>query len=332
MTSLRTLTADRGDQGHRLDLVLRRHLSDVGAASRTRLQDWIDHGRVTVNARRATRAAMRLAIGDRVQVDLPAAAIPRPIAPEALPIRVLYEDDHLLAVDKPAGLVVHPTHRHASGTLLNGLLWRARTWASGERPSLVGRLDKQTSGLVLVAKTAAVHAALQRLLARPHAEKIYLAVVYGRVGPTRGQIDLALGRDPHDRRRVVASTGGAASLTRFERVARVSAPPIGLALLRCTLVTGRTHQIRAHLHARGWPLVGDPVYSKPLWQQIDDPAVASAARAFPRQALHAWRLSVEHPATGRPLVITSPMPDDMRALVRGSGLSRGTTGEEGTAG
>lgn len=321
MTAPRTLTADRGDAGERLDLVLRRHLSDVGAASRTRVQDWIARGRVIVNARQATRPAMRLATGDLVHVQLPDAALRRPVTAEAMPISVLYEDDHLLAVDKPAGLVVHPTHRHAGGTLLNALLWRARGWPPGCRPSLVGRLDQHTSGLVVVAKTAAVHATLQRALAQPRAEKAYLAVVYGRVGPRRGSIDLGLGRDPGDRRKVVATQdGGAASLTRFERIARAPAAPIGIALLRCALVTGRTHQIRAHLLARGWPLIGDPVYSAPLWQQMNDAAVASAVRAFPRQALHAWRLSVEHPATGRPLVITAPLPDDMRALVRATGL------------
>ena len=154
-------------------------------------------------------------------------------------------------------------------------------------------------------------------------EKDYLAVVYGRVNVARGEIDLRLGRDRGDRRRVVGSaTVGMASLTRFERLARVAAPGAGLSLLRCRLATGRTHQIRVHLAARGWPLVGDPVYGEPRWSQIADPRLAATLRAFPRQALHAWRVGMIHPATGAALEIEAPVPDDLRELLQVSGLSR----------
>ena len=192
---------------------------------------------------------------------------------------VVHEDDHLLAVNKPAGVVVHPTYKHAGGTLMNALRWHARGWPAGQRPSLVGRLDKLTSGLLIVAKTPAVHAALQRELASSRSEKDYLAVVYGRVNAARGVIDLGLGVDGNDRRRMVASAGaGLPSVTTFVRVARAG----GLSLLRCRLVTGRRHQIRVHLAARGWPIVGDPVYltaaanGTPRWSRIADAALADA--------------------------------------------------------
>jgi 23S rRNA pseudouridine1911/1915/1917 synthase len=319
---LHTLTADRGDAGRRLDLVLRRHLTGVEAATRTRVQAWIETGRVSVNGTPVRRVAARTALGDVVTVVLPssAAASRGPMAAEDVRLDVLYEDDHLLAIDKAAGIVVHPTHAHGAGTVMNALLWHAREWPAGQRPSLVGRLDKLTSGILLIAKTAAVHASLQRT---PF-EKDYLAVVYGRVNVASGQIDLRLGRDRGDRRRVVASPDvGAPSLTRFERLARVAAPRAGLSLLRSRLVTGRTHQIRVHLAARGWPIVGDPVYGEPRWAHVSDPALAAALRAFPRQALHAWRVALTHPVTRAPLSLEASVPRDFEGLLIASGLAHG---------
>ena len=318
----RIVKADRGDAGQRLDLVLRRHLTDVRAATRTRVQAWIESGLVTVNGTAVRRVAVRTALGDVVAVALPLAPA-APMAAEDVALAVLYEDDHLLAIDKPAGLVVHPANRNPSGTLMNALLWHARGWPSPQRPSLVGRLDKLTSGIVLVAKSAAVHTSLQRVLASSATTKDYLAVVYGKVNVARGDIDLRLRRDPCDRRRVVASTDlGAPSLTRFERLARVAAPASGLSLLRCRLVTGRTHQIRVHLAARGWPLVGDRAYGEPRWQQVADQVLASALREFPRQALHAWQVTTRHPVTGDHLTIEAPVPDDIEQLVDAAGLHR----------
>ena len=182
------------------------------------------------------------------------------------------------------------------------------------------RLDKLTSGIVLVAKTAAIHAALQRTFR----DKDYLAVVYGRVKTASGSIDLRLARDHGDRRRVVASeTVGAPSLTRFERLAVVPAPRAGLALLRCQLETGRTHQIRVHLAARGWPIVGDPTYGEPRWSEVTDAALKAALQAFQRQALHAWRAAFTHPVTGERVSIEAPVPDDLHALLTASGLLSG---------
>jgi 23S rRNA pseudouridine1911/1915/1917 synthase len=320
---VRTITADRGDVGLRLDRVLRRHLTDLRGATRTRVQAWIEGGLVTVNGCEVRRVAARAALGDTVAVALPIVPPPPP-QPERVPLDILFEDDHLLAVGKPPGLVVHPTHRHAGGTLLNALLWHARGWPAGERPSLIGRLDKQTSGVVLVAKTPAMHTALQRALMDASAAKEYLAVVYGRVPRAPGTIDLCLRRDPFDRRRVVASpTLGAASLTRYVRLSSVKAAAAGLACLRCTLVTGRTHQIRVHLSASGWPIVGDPVYGEPRWRAVEDPALRQELGTFPRQALHAARLAFIHPATRTPMDIEASVPSDLAGLLASAGLQAG---------
>jgi 23S rRNA pseudouridine1911/1915/1917 synthase len=318
----RTLTADRGDDGQRLDLVIRRHLTDLASASRTRVQAWIEAGQVTVNGTPIRRVAARAALGDVVTVVLPDAAPRLVMAAEDIALEILYEDDHLIAVDKPAGLVVHPTYKHSNGTLMNALLWHARAWPEGHRPSIVGRLDKYTSGVVVAAKTAAVHASLQRALASREGEKDYLAVVYGYVSVARGAIDLPLAHTERDRRTMVASKHrGARSLTRFERLAWVAAPRAGLSLLRCRLVTGRRHQIRVHLAARGWPLVGDPSYGEPRWSGIDDLRLAAVLRAFPRQALHAWRVACPHPITRARLQLEAPIPADLQALLAASGLS-----------
>jgi 23S rRNA pseudouridine1911/1915/1917 synthase len=190
--------------------------------------------------------------------------------------------------------------------LLNGLLWHAREWPRPKRPSIVGRLDRLTSGVVLVAKSRSIHASLQRILTLPDSLKLYLAVVHGRVSPARGTIDLALARQAGDRRRVAVSQTGSPSRTRYVRLAHGN----GLSLVRCQLVTGRLHQIRVHLRARGWPIVGDPVYGR------SDPAIA-----FPRQALHAWRLAFDHPATGCRVEVEAALPSDIRDLLARAGLA-----------
>ena len=192
-------------------------------------------------------------------------------------LEILFEDEWLLAVDKPAGVVVHPTYKNVAGTLLDEL--RARQ--PGVAFSVVGRLDKLTSGIVVLAKSADAHRALQRIW--PEADKEYLAVVRGHVEAKRGRIDLPLGTDPADRRRRIVRPDGAPSVTLFERLAYD--PSTDRSVVRCRPVTGRRHQIRVHLAARGWPVVGDAVYG-------------DALEGFPRHALHAWRLGFRHPITG----------------------------------
>ncbi len=225
--------------------------------------------------------------------------------PQPLPLRVLFEDEHLLAVDKAAGVVAHPGYKHAAGSVFNALLWHLR--GTGVHPHLLQRLDKDTSGVMLVSKTMRAHAVVVRAMqrGRPGAvRKEYLAVVSGSPAPASGEIALRLRRDPDDTRRVVASAvDGKESLTRYSTLGRSATANVSVLL--CQPVTGRMHQIRVHLAACGWPLVGDRVYGP-----ADQSAVPIA-----RQALHAWRLSLTHPVSRAPLAITAPVPPDMTALL-----------------
>lgn len=226
----------------------------------------------------------------------PADARRRP-EPEEIDVNVVYEDEWLIAIDKPPGMVVHPTYRNWSGTLLNGLLWRVRDRA-GIQPSIITRLDKDTSGLVLVALSPEVHARMQRDGGAGRMKKEYLAIVRGTPDPPHGTIVEPLARSTEDRRLVVVTPAGQHCETRYE----VMSSTDGYSLVRCELVTGRTHQIRVHLAARGWPILGDATYGEPH-------------DALTRQALHAWRLSVPHPGTQELLHLEAPLPADLAAFL-----------------
>lgn len=217
--------------------------------------------------------------------------------PEDGPLRIVHEDPWVLVLDKPAGTVVHPTYKNTSGTLLNAVLWRVRDHP-GAQPGILTRLDKNTSGLVVVGLTAAVHAAMQKDGAAGRIRKEYLAVVAGVPDPPAGSITLALGRDVEDRRRVVVTPTGARCETRYVVVSDHG----GRSLVRCELVTGRTHQIRVHMATSGWPIVGDSTYGDA------DPGIG-------RQALHAWRIALPHPVTRESLDLHAPVPDDIRRLL-----------------
>ena len=217
--------------------------------------------------------------------------------PEAMPVAIVYEDDLLIAIDKPPGMVVHPTYRNWSGTLLNALLWHVRGRA-GVEPSVVTRLDKGTSGLVLVALKPELHAQIQRDMAAGRVKKEYLAIVRGTPTPTRGSIRLPLARSTEDRRRVIVTAAGQHSQTEYEVLSTVN----GYSLVRCELVTGRTHQIRVHLAARGWPVAGDASYGE-------------VHPALTRQALHAWRLTLPHPVTRDTLQLEAPVPRELDDLM-----------------
>jgi len=306
MTNTIQFVADRGDARLRLDQVLVRRVTGVTRMSRSLAQQWIDAGVVVVDGRTARRPSARVREGVSIEVTLPPVTVLRSRPePEAGPLDVLFEDKWILAINKPPGVVVHPSYKQRSGTLLNAVLWRMRSSseaANGEgreevRPGILTRLDKDTSGLVIVALTPAVHAAAQRDAAAGSVRKEYLAVVQGTPRPRSGRIREPLACDPGDRRRVLVMAGGAESETRYEVIAQER----GLSLVRCELVTGRTHQIRVHLAFRGWPILGDRVYG-------------SADEAIARQALHAWRVAFPHPVTRQPIEIEAPMPEDMRRL------------------
>ncbi|HZT77461.1 MAG TPA: RluA family pseudouridine synthase [Vicinamibacterales bacterium] len=231
-------------------------------------------------------------------------------------MRVLYEDDDLLVVDKPAGVVVHPSYKNPDGTLLDALMAQAAAWPPGHRPSIVGRLDKQTSGLVVVAKHAAAHAGLQRALASPHADKIYLAIVRG-TPPASAIVDAPLMHDPVDRRRRIVSPDGAPSVTEFSVLESGRGPHGEVSLLRCRLRSGRRHQIRVHAASHGWPIVGDALYGE---------AIAGVTR----HALHAWRVGFMHPSTRVPLTVEAPPPQDFCSLLY-SCFAETTSGISGSA-
>ena len=312
----RTIDLDRGDDGLRVDLVLLRHLRREKGVSRNRIQKWIEAGDVLINGAAAPRPAWRVQAGDELRVRV--GELPKRNRPQAqnIALDILYEDDDLIAVNKPAGLVVHPSFKNTSGTLMNGMLAMAQSWPSGSKPALVGRLDKLTSGVVLVTKRTEIHAAMQRAMEARRVDKDYLAIVRGKP-PARGTIDLALDRDPWDRRRItVTDRGGQPSVTKYERLASAD----GYSLVRCRLITGRTHQIRVHLAAKGWPIVGDATYATLRLGNVREQTLPRSGPAFARQALHAWKLAFRQPRTGRELSIEAPLPDDMKALAAAIGL------------
>jgi 23S rRNA pseudouridine1911/1915/1917 synthase len=228
-----------------------------------------------------------------------------PPEPEPIDIAVLYEDEWLIAIDKPPGMVVHPTYKNWSGTLLNGLLGRLQAPPGGTPglqgdidPRIVTRLDKDTSGIVVVALGADIHARVQKDLTTRKVKKQYLAVVRGVPQPERGTIALPLARSAADRRLVVIDPAGQECRTEYEVVAAAN----GFAAVRCELVTGRTHQIRVHLASSGWPILGDSVYGEPY-------------EGLTRQALHAWRVTLPHPVSREPLEIRSNIPPDLQRLL-----------------
>jgi 23S rRNA pseudouridine1911/1915/1917 synthase len=311
----RTFRADRGDAGERLDLVLVRHLADRPEISRNRIQRWISAGSVGINGTAAGKPSDRVPAGAEVSVLLPVLVPKRVPEGEEMALDVLYEDEHFLALNKPPGVVVHPARSHEKGTLLNALIWRFQAAGEPGNPHLVQRLDRGTSGLLLVAKRPAMHAALAKALRAEGAEKEYLAISYGQPPRTTGRINLRIDRHPTVRGLRVAhpadSNAGQESLTLFDTVARGA----GLSVVRCILRTGRTHQIRVHLAAFGVPIVGDPLYGEPRWGSLGDPELSALCRDLPRQALHAFRLRFVHPATRVPLALEAPLPDDLQALV-----------------
>ncbi|MFD2236103.1 RluA family pseudouridine synthase [Aureimonas populi] len=299
-----------------------------GEVSRARLQALIGEGCVGIDEARAVQPSRKMARGEVVSLLLPEPEAPDP-QPEAIPLSVLYEDEDLIVVDKPAGLVVHPGPGNWSGTLVNALLHHCGDSLSGiggvKRPGIVHRLDKETSGVMVVAKNDAAHRGLAAQFASHgrdgRMERAYLALVWGAPARPSGRVDAALGRSNSDRtkRSVVpaARSDAREAVTHWEVVSRYGPPPAFAALLRCRLETGRTHQIRVHLAHIGHPLVGDGVYGagfRSKASSLPDEA-GRLAGAFTRQALHAQRLGFVHPRTGERLAFEAPPPADMAELM-----------------
>jgi 23S rRNA pseudouridine1911/1915/1917 synthase len=281
--------------GLRLDQALARLLPEE---SRSRLARLIGEGHVRVDGRAAT-PRLKLKSGEAVEVAL----APRPVEgaheAEAIALAVLHEDDDVLVIDKPAGLVVHPGSGNWSGTMLNALLHHAPGARDLPRGGIVHRLDKDTSGVLVVAKTEAAQASLVRQLQARTMKRTYLALARGAV-KRDGTVDKPIGRHPTQRTRMAVVPGGKPAVTHY----RVREKLPAHTLLECELETGRTHQIRVHLAAIGHPIEGDPVYA------------GRGPRRFPRQALHAWKLAFDHPRTGKPARFESKLPSDFRKLLK----------------
>ncbi|MFN7056238.1 RluA family pseudouridine synthase [Hyphomonas sp.] len=324
------ITAETGDAGQRLDAFLG---ARAGGISRSRAKGLIEEGAVTAGGRPETnpRAPVKAGLVYAVTLPPPVAATPEA---EDIPLEILFEDEHLLILNKPAGLAVHPAPGNETGTLVNALLHHCRGQLSGiggvERPGIVHRLDKLTSGVMVAAKTEAAHTGLAALFERHDIDRLYRAVTRSAPRPLSGMVDAPIARSESDRKKMSVHKNPESPVARHavthyravetfgykDRATRLPAA----ALIECRLETGRTHQIRVHMAHIGAPLIGDPVYGRQsgiiAWGSGETHAAAlTAARAFPRQALHAAVLGFVHPATGETLRFEAPLPDDMSTLI-----------------
>lgn len=289
-------------------------LAEATGLSRARVQGLIDEGRVDVAGKTATSASMKVAADTSFRIII-AAAMPAAAAPEDIPLTIAYEDAHLIVVDKPAGMVVHPAVGNITGTLVNALLHHCRGNLSGingvARPGIVHRIDKDTSGLLVVAKSDAAHEGLAVQFAAHTVHRRYLAVCAGHPSPAEGTINARVGRSDADRKKMTVlpnnSSRGKTAITHYKTLERFD----HAALIECRLETGRTHQVRVHCASIGHALLGDPVYGripKPLRSVLEE-------LGFSRQALHAAELGFVHPLTGESIRFRSDLPADMQELI-----------------
>jgi 23S rRNA pseudouridine1911/1915/1917 synthase len=292
--------------------------------SRSRLRQLIDDGRVTRGSQTIRDPNHRVKPGESYHVEVPPAAPAGP-AGQDIPLTVVYEDNDLIVIDKPAGLVVHPAAGNPDGTLVNALIAHCGESLSGvggvARPGIVHRLDKDTSGLLVAAKNERAMHSLAKQFANHTIERAYHAVVWGSPRLGEGRIETQIGRNPFDRKRMgVMRSGGKDARTRYRVVERFGEPTRPLAsLIECRLETGRTHQIRVHLTHLGHPLIGDPSYGRarqaPRPKTPEDEAAYRIVAEFPRQALHAWLLGFQHPSLHKTLKFQSDCPADIAALL-----------------
>ena len=316
-TGIFTIFAGAADHNRRLDAVVAAHLPEC---SRSLAANLIGSHKILVD-NHPKKPGYRVKAGEKIFGRIP---VPEPVEyrPEPIPLNILYQDIDIVVLNKPAGIVVHPAPGHGSGTLVNALLYHCPDLEGigGEiRPGIVHRLDKDTSGTMVVAKNAEALAALARQFKNRTVRKKYVALVYGEFKKDAGTIDLPIGRHPVHRKQMSTTTRKG---RQAETVWQVREQFPGIALLELTLKTGRTHQIRVHCAAMGHPIAGDPVYCPPkaLTGLIKrnptlPPAVSDRLKKLPRQMLHAWQLGFRHPRTDEPMSFESPLPEDMEELV-----------------
>ncbi len=304
-TLTRRITISSADDGARLDRVL---AATIPQHSRSFLASLIDDGHVAIDGKATTKPSFRVSAGQQIDVAMPPPAATGLVGQD-LPLHVLYDDADLIVIDKPAGLVVHPSAGHADQTLVNALVFHVKDLSGigGElRPGIVHRLDKETSGVMVIAKNDATHRALTAAWNTDAVRKEYLAIVYGTPKNSRGTIDAPIGRDPRNRKRMSVVASGRNAVTDYEVVESLR----HTSLIRCRLRTGRTHQIRVHLKHIGHPIVGDALYSGPQWRGIPDKRLQKALSSFGRQALHAWKLRIPQGE------FEAVLPADMSALLQ----------------
>ncbi len=285
--------------------------------TRSQIKRLIDDGQVLLNGLVA-KAGDKLKGGEKISLALPP-PVPSTVVPEAIPLRILYEDADLVVIDKPAGLVVHPAPGHAGGTLVNALLHHCKDLAGigGElRPGIVHRLDKDTSGVLVVAKNESSLAGLAQQFKTHTVRRRYLALIQGLLADSTGKVDLPVGRHPVDRKKMaVVAAHGREAVTHWQVMARF--PRDRMTLIALRLETGRTHQIRVHMAKLGFPVVGDPVYGHPGWvKKIADPVLKRLVLQLGRQALHADLLGFIHPRTGNYQEFCSALPADMAGVLQ----------------
>lgn len=304
----------------RLDRALAELLPDL---SRSRIKQLIDGGEVSVGGKVQDKPSYKVAVGDAVILKVPEPEAAEPV-PENIPLDIVYEDKDLIVLNKPAGLVVHPAAGHADGTLVNALLHHCAADLSGiggvKRPGIVHRLDKDTSGLMLVAKNDRAHAGLSAQLADRTMSRTYQTLVWGVPSPIKGRVDAPLARNPHNRFYMQVRPEGREAATNYHVLEKFGSTA---SLVECKLESGRTHQIRVHMAHIKHPVIGDPLYGAP--QTAVDAALKKAGlegdeadyiRSFPRQALHAVKLQFEHPRTGKMHEFSADLPPDFQKLLK----------------
>ena len=310
MTDHRTMIVDQNNHGGRLDLALSALLPEL---SRTALARLVRDGMVSLDGVVVTKPAQIVEEGMSIGIEIPP-PVDQSVIAQDLPLEIVYQDGDIAVVNKPAGLVVHPAAGHRDGTLVNALLHHLNDLSGigGElRPGIVHRLDRDTSGLIVIAKNDLAHRTLAAAWGSSDVVKEYLALVYGSPRGASGTIDAPVGRDPGNRKRMAIVRGGRRAITHWSSEDRLRY----VSLLRCRLETGRTHQIRVHLKSIGHPVVGDSVYGGAQWKGIPDHKLQHAIRDLHRQALHASRLAFPHPRTGAPMNFESELPLELRKII-----------------